>query len=464
MISFIAMLEKMFEERVIRLNHKPEDIEGSYVLYCMEASQREDFNHALEFSIYKANSLKKPVLVAFFITDKYKFSNQRYYRFMIEGLLKTKERIESRGIKFLILKDDFVNGSLKLSKNACLVVFDRNYLKTQRAWRRKVSDLCDVATYEVESDVLVPVEYLYQKSVPYAYLYRNALEKVLDRFLVKVDTLEPEIKSNDLDFNFENQLNFDNVEDFINSLNIDKSVKSVENFYKGGSDEAYRLLKDFIERKLPFYKEKRNDPTTDYTSNLSPYLHFGQISPLKVVLEVFKSYDREDENVKSFINELVVWRELSRNFCWYNPYYNQYEGIPSWAKETLENHVSDKREYIYSLQELEDAKTHDEYWNAAQKELIITGKIHNYMRMYWAKKLIEWTEHPKKAFDIACYLNDKYALDGRDPNGYGGISWCFGSFDRPWQERKIFGKVRYMSDKSLAKKFDVKNYLRRFVK
>ncbi|MGB9778994.1 MAG: deoxyribodipyrimidine photolyase, partial [Candidatus Bathyarchaeales archaeon] len=325
-------------------------------------------------------------------------------------------------------------------------------------------DLCDVATYEVESDVLVPIEYLYQNSVPYAYLYRNALEKVLDRFLLEVDALQPKVKSNDLDFNFENQLNFDNVEDFINSLNIDKSVKSVENYYKGGSDEAHRLLRDFIEKKLPFYKEKRNDPTTDYTSNLSPYFHFGQISPLKIVLEVFKHYDREDENVKSFINQLVVWRELSRNFCWYNPYYNQYEGIPSWAKETLEEHVSDKREYIYSLQDLEDAKTHDEYWNAAQKELLITGKIHNYMRMYWAKKLIEWTDHPKKAFDIACYLNDKYALDGRDPNGYGGISWCFGSFDRPWQERKIFGKVRYMSDKSLAKKFDVKNYLRRFVK
>ncbi|MGC8754817.1 MAG: deoxyribodipyrimidine photo-lyase [Thermosulfidibacteraceae bacterium] len=454
----------MFGERTKKLNNMMENTNGNYVVYCMEASQREDFNHALEFSIHKANTLKKPVIVAFFITDKYKFSNQRYYRFMIEGILKTKEKIENRGIRFLILKDDFVNGCLKLSKNACLLVLDKNYLKTQRIWREKVSKFSNVAVYEVESDVVVPIEYLFSKSVPFAYIYRNALEKVLDSFLLQVDPLQPEIKSNNLDFNFENQLNFDNVEDFIKNLNIDKSVNSVENYYKGGSDEAEKLLKIFIEKKLPFYKEKRNDPTVDYTSKLSPYLHFGQISPLKAVLEILKNYDREDENVKAFINELVVWRELSRNFAWYNPFYNQYEGIPSWAKDTLEKHASDKRDYIYTLEELEDAKTHDEYWNAAQKELLITGNIHNYMRMYWAKKLIEWTDHPKKAFDIACYLNDKYALDGRDPNGYGGISWCFGNFDRPWQERKIFGKVRYMSSRSLETKFNMKLYIEKFKK
>jgi deoxyribodipyrimidine photo-lyase len=454
----------MFRERTKKLNNMMENTNGNYVVYCMEASQREDFNHALEFSIYKANTLKKPVIVAFFITDKYKFSNQRYYRFMIEGILKTKEKIENRGIRFLILKDDFVNGCLKLSKNACLLVLDKNYLKTQRIWREKVSKFSNVAVYEVESDVVVPIEYLFSKSVPFAYIYRNALEKVLDRFLLEVKPLEPTIKSNNLDLNLENQMNFNTVEDFIKNLNIDKSVNSVENYYKGGSDEADKLLKIFIEKKLPFYKEKRSDPTVDYTSKLSPYLHFGQISPLKVVLEILKNYDREDENVKAFINELVVWRELSRNFTWYNPFYNQYEGIPSWAKDTLEKHASDKRDYIYTLEELENAKTHDEYWNAAQKELLITGKIHNYMRMYWAKKLIEWTDHPKKAFDIACYLNDKYALDGRDPNGYGGISWCFGNFDRPWQERKIFGKIRYMSSRSLETKFNMKLYIEKFKK
>ncbi|MGC8964599.1 MAG: deoxyribodipyrimidine photo-lyase, partial [Brevinematia bacterium] len=360
----------MFGERTKKLNNMMENTNGNYVVYCMEASQREDFNHALEFSIHKANTLKKPVIVAFFITDKYKFSNQRYYRFMIEGILKTKQKIENRGIRFLILKDDFVNGCLKLSKNACLLVLDKNYLKTQRIWREKVSKFSNVAVYEVESDVVVPIEYLFSKSVPFAYIYRNALEKVLDRFLLEVKPLEPTIKSNNLDLNLENQMNFNTVEDFIKNLNIDKSVNSVENYYKGGSDEAEKLLKIFIEKKLPFYKEKRSDPTVDYTSKLSPYLHFGQISPLKVVLEILKNYDREDENVKAFINELVVWRELSRNFAWYNPFYNQYEGIPSWAKDTLEKHASDKRDYIYTLEELEDAKTHDEYWNAAQKELL----------------------------------------------------------------------------------------------
>jgi deoxyribodipyrimidine photo-lyase len=178
-----------------------------------------------------------------------------------------------------------------------------------------------------------------------------------------------------------------------------------------------------------------------------------------VVFEVLSKYGRKDENVDSFFNELIVWRELARNFCYYNPNYNQYEGIPDWAKETLEEHKNDKREYIYTIEELENAKTHDEYWNSAQLELLKTGKMHNYMRMYWCKKLIEWTDDPKKAFDIACYLNDKYELDGRDPNSYAGISWCFGTHDRPWKERKIFGKIRYMSTSVLEAKFDIKKYV-----
>ncbi len=453
-------LLKMFKDRVFKLNQKGENLKGKYALYVMEATQREDFNHALEFAIEKANNLRKPLVVAFFITDEFKFSNQRYYRFMVEGILKTKKAIEERGIKFVIRKQKYTNGALELGKDASFIVLDRNYLKTQRRWREKVASLSEVAVYEVESDVVIPIQVVADKSIPYAYLYRHRVEKLFEEYLANVEKVEPKVKSTDMELE---GLNPKNPEELLDILSIDKSVPTVERYFQGGSDQAEERLKVFIERKLYRYKELRSDPTQDYTSNLSPYLHFGQISPIKIVLEVLKNYDKEDENVKAFFNELIVWRELSRNYCWYNPLYNQFEGLPKWAKETLKEHEKDSRDYVYTLEDFEKAKTHDPYWNAAQKELIKTGKIHNYMRMYWAKKIIEWTKDPKTAFDIACYLNDKYALDGRDPNGYGGISWCFGNFDRPWQERKVFGKVRYMSEKSLERKFDMKRYVSKFL-
>ncbi len=449
----------MFEYRLNKLNNCQDREDGKYVLYCMESSQREDFNFSLEFAVEKANSLKKPVVVAFFITDKYKYSNQRYYKFMLEGIVKTKKAVEERGIKFVIRKKTFVEGCLELAKNSACVILDRNYLKTQRKWKKEVAEKSDVAVYELENDVVIPIETISKTQIPYAYIYRKKVYEIIERFLHPVLKLEPKIKSLDIDLE---SLEFEDAEDFLNILNIDKKVPTVERYFLGGYDEAEKRLKIFINEKLHRYKQLRSDPTQDYTSNLSPYLHFGQISPLKIVLEVLKNYDMEDENVKSFFDELIVWRELARNFCWFNPLYNQYEGIPEWAKKTLEEHKKDKRDYIYTLEDFENAKTHDPYWNAAQKELLKTGKMHNYMRMYWAKKIIEWTEDPKEAFDIACYLNDKYELDGRDPNGYAGISWCFGNFDRPWQERKVLGKIRYMSDKGLETKFNISDYVRKF--
>ncbi len=450
----------MNDKRIKLLNKKGFSEKGKYILYCMEACQREDYNPALEFAIHLSNNYKKPVLVAFFITDKYRFSNQRYYRFMLEGIIKTKKKIEERGVKFLVQKDKFLEGCLRLGKDAFGIITDKNYLKTQRKWREDLALMSEISVFEVETEVVVPLDYISSKAVPYSYLYRKKLEKLIHSFLRDYEKIEPEFNSTGMDLE---SIDFEKPEDYLKILNIDKTVPTVEKYYTGGSEEAEKRLKEFIEKKLPYYKDYRSDPSKDYQSNLSPYLHFGQISPAKVVNEILKEYDYEDANIKSFLNEIVVWRELARNFCWHNPNYNQYEGIPKWAKESLEKHVSDKRPYLYTLEELEHGLTHDKYWNAAQKELLETGKMHNYMRMYWAKKLIEWTDHPKTAFDYACYLNDKYELDGRDPNGYAGISWCFGSFDRPWQERKIFGKVRYMSDKGLERKFNIKKYVEKYL-
>ncbi|MCX7760289.1 MAG: deoxyribodipyrimidine photo-lyase [Hydrogenothermaceae bacterium] len=446
------------EERVFKINSKEIDTTKKYILYCMESSQRIDYNYALYFAVKLADKIKKPLITVFNITDNYKHSNIRYYKFMIEGILKLREDFKKLGIKFVINKNSYTEGCKKFLKNASVVITDTNYLKTQRMWREYIGKISDVAVFEIESDVIVPVRLVSNKQEPYAMTIRPKIYGMMDRFITSIQITPPKIKSENFDIQ---SWDLDSVDDYINQLNIDKSVKPSENFI-GGYDEAQKLLKIFIEEKLHRYKDLRSDPTVDYQSNLSPYIHFGQISPVKIVKDILKEYHIYDENVKSFFNELIVWRELARNFCFYNPLYNQYNGIPQWAKQTLEEHIKDKREYIYSISELEEGKTHDQYWNAAQRELLKTGKMHNYMRMYWAKKLIEWTKHPKEAFDIACYLNDKYELDGRDPNGYAGISWCFGTHDRPWQERKVFGKVRYMNDKGLERKFDIKKYVERF--
>lgn len=445
--------------RIKKLNSKSENSSGKFVAYIMEASQRAFYNHALEFALSYANSLNKPLIVIYNLTDKYKCSNLRYYTFMIEGLIKLKKDLDERGLKFFIKKSDYVSGSIEISKNAVALITDRNYLKLQRNWRTKVAQTIDVPLIEVESDVIVPVELVSGKKEPYAATIRPKILRLLDQFLEPVTHQELKINSSYIEFD---HLNYKNVDELISILQIDRTVKPVSEYYEGGYDKAMEFLKIFIEKKLPYYKALRSDPTKDFQSELSPYIHFGQISTLQILLEILKHYNIKDENVQSFINEIVIWRELARNFCLYNPMYNEYEGIPEWAKKTLEEHLKDKREFTYSLEELEFAKTHDSYWNAAQIQLLKTGKMHNYMRMYWAKKLIEWTEHPKIAFDYACYLNDKYELDGRDPNGYAGISWCFGTHDRPWFERPIFGKIRYMNDKGLERKFEIKKYVEKF--
>jgi deoxyribodipyrimidine photo-lyase len=376
---------------------------------------------------------------------------------MLDGILEAKKSVEERGIKFAIEKvNDIKQRIIELSENAYALITDKAYLKYYRKLNKYIADRLDVPVYEIESDVCVPVEIASDKQEPYAFTFRKKIYSLFDKYIIELKPRAPKIKSVSFDFGIE-EITFNNSLKIFNILNIDKSV-SLSPFV-GGYSQARKHLKEFIERKLHRYKEFRSHPKLDYQSNLSPYLHFGQISPIEVVIEVLSKYGKSDENVDSFFNELIVWRELARNFCYYNPNYNQYEGIPDWAKETLEEHKNDKREYIYTIEGLENAKTHDEYWNSAQLELLKTGKMHNYMRMYWCKKLIEWTDDTKKAFDIACYLNDKYELDGRDPNGYAGISWCFGTHDRPWKERKVFGKIRYMSASGLEAKFDIKKYV-----
>jgi deoxyribodipyrimidine photo-lyase len=226
--------------------------------------------------------------------------------------------------------------------------------------------------------------------------------------------------------------------------------------FKGGTSQAKKLLTKFIKSKLDKYPVLRNDPTQNYESNLSPYIHFGQISPVYIALKVKQT---NSPGKDAFLEQLIVRRELAHNLVYYNKNYYKYQILPAWAKTTLNFHKKDKRQYIYTLEQFELAQTHDPAWNAAQTQMVITGKMHNYMRMYWGKKIIEWSRTPEEAFDIALYLNNKYELDGRDPNGFTGILWCFGMHDRPWPERHVFGKVRYMNFAGLKRKFDVQKFI-----
>jgi deoxyribodipyrimidine photo-lyase len=248
------------------------------------------------------------------------------------------------------------------------------------------------------------------------------------------------------------------IKNVIDLLRIDRCVKKVSDF-QGGNSKAKKHFKIFLKNKLDKYHELKNDPSLDFLSNMSPYLHFGQISPLYIALKV---QGTESPGKNAYLEELIVRRELSINYIFNNPNYDNFNGLPAWSKETLRQHEKDQRDHIYSKSELENAETHDPYWNAAQNEMKLNGKMHGYMRMYWGKKIIEWSDSPQKAYRIALHLNDKYELDGRDANGYTGIAWCFGKHDHPWKERKIFGKIRYMSAEGLERKFNIEKYANKF--
>lgn len=438
------------EERLKALNMN--DVKNrKYVLYWMQASHRSEYNHALEYAILKANKLSKPLVVFFGITDSFPEANERHYYFMLEGLREVYFSLVEKGIKMVVWHKSPELGATELSKEASLTVVDRGYLKIQKKWYEYVAQNVDCPLIQVESDIVVPVEEASQKEEYSAATLRPKINKKLDHYLILPKPNYP--KKNSLSLNLDS-LDIRNLERANADFSIDRTVKKT-NYFHGGNSQAKKHLEDFLQNKLDQYLELRNDPNADSLSNMSPYLHFGHISPLYVAQKISET---DSPSKEAYLEELITRRELSINFVYYNENYDSFNGLPKWAKSTLEKHQGDKREYVYSLQELENAETHDPYWNAAQKQMRVMGKMHGYMRMYWGKKIIEWTKSPEDAFKIAIYLNNKYELDGRDPNGFAGVAWCFGKHDRPWKERPIFGKIRYMNERGLKRKFDADRY------
>ena len=438
------------KERIKYLNNKKVQ-NKKYIIYWMQQSQRTEYNHTLEYTIYQSNKYEKPLIVYFGLTCNFPDANLRHYKFMFEGLQEVKESLEKRKIRFVLKQTSPEKGIIDISKNACMVVVDRGYLKIQREWRRIAANKINCPLIQIESDVVVPVENVSNKEEYAALTIRRKINEKLKKYLISAKNEKYQKNYVDTDFN-----SID-IED-ISKVKIDKSVKPVENFL-GGTNQAIKHLNLFLKSKINNYSEKRNDPNLNFVSNMSPYLHFGQISPLYIALLVFKN---KSPGIEPFLEELIVRRELSMNFVYYNSKYDYFDGLSEWAKKSLKKHENDKRAYIYSLIELEKAETHDPYLNAAQKQMIKEGKMHGYMRMYWGKKIIEWTKKPEDAFKIAIALNNKYELDGRDPNGYTGVAWCFGKHDRPWSERPVFGKVRYMNANGLKRKFDIDLYARKY--
>ena len=389
----------MIQEQRLHLHNRKTLKDKQYVLYWMQASQGAEYNHALECAIEKANQLRKPLLAIFGITENFPSANLRHYYFMLEGLKETKAALAARGIKLVIAVQSPEKAAVEFAKGACLVLADSGYLRIQRQWREHVAQHIDCPFIEVESNVIVPVEEASHKEEFSAGTFRPRITAKLDAYLVPLRKRRVKIDSLGLTFK---SFDIDDIDKAIGKLQIDRSVKPSPLFH-GGTNEAKKLLRTFINKKLQRYNEDKNDLGLDGLSNMSPYLHFGQISPLYIALKVLKS---DSPGKAAYLEELIVRRELSHNFVFYNHKYDRFDFLPHWARNTLTFHSRDKREYVYSLKEFENAETHDVYWNAAQMEMVITGKMHGYMRMYWCKKILEWSKNPKEGYRIALYLKE----------------------------------------------------------
>lgn len=439
--------------RVRPLNALPPR-EGQYVLYWMQASQRAQCNHALEYAIRQAIERGLSVLVAFGLTPDFPEANARHYAFMLEGLRETQAALARRGVPLVVRLGSPPEVALRLAQEAALLVTDRGYLRVQRQWRQEVARRAPCPVVQVESDVVVPVEVASDKEEYAARTIRPRVQRHLDTYLTPLQETRPKRR---WDGPLPAGLDLSDVDAVVRQLTVTGEVAPVAHF-TGGTSQGLARLEQFLANYIGRYDTDRNEPKLDATSHVSPYLHFGQLSPLQVALAVG---EYEGPGPAAYLEELLVRRELACNFVHHNPIYDTYEALPGWARDALARHAADRREYLYTRQQFEQAATHDQYWNAAMQEMLLTGYMHNYMRMYWGKKIIEWSCTPEEAYATLLYLNNKYFLDGRDPSSFANVAWCFGKHDRPWQERPVFGTVRYMNAAGLNRKFDMSGYLQR---
>lgn len=479
----------MRQERARKLNSL--EYRTGPVVYWMNREMRLHDNWAYIYAQEKAREHNTYVIVVYNLVTNFLGGGLRQLQFKTEGLSSVSKTAEKYNIPFYLVSDINGKDTPKLlldfleQVDAGMLVTDFSPLRISRGWveilRKKVS----VPMYGVDAHNIVPCWLASTKQEFGAYTFRPKIHKLLPIFLEdfpsitkqKITTKLPKLSKTIID-----AYNLDWVT-FIETLPYDPDVAPVT-WIVGGESNAKKALNRFLKNTLSQYGAYRNDPNEDAQSDLSPYIHYGQIAPARIALEVVSSVgfpvtqllDSHKNNagnsdsstllqsVSAYLEELIVRRELSDNFCFYNKKYDSVEGFPEWAQKTHMKHKHDTREYIYTRVQFEKAKTHDALWNAAQMEMVLRGKMHGYMRMYWAKKIFEWTATAEDAMKIAIYLNDKYQLDGRDPNGYTGIAWSIGGVhDRAWFERPVFGQIRYMNANGCKSKFDVIAYIKKWV-
>lgn len=438
--------------RVRQLN-KQEIIDGP-IVYWMSRDQRMRDNWALLYAQQLAEEKRQPLVVVFCLAKGFLGATLRQYDFMLKGLEKTERDLRALNIPLQILvgepKEELVRfvGGIR----AGAVVSDFDPLRIKQIWKRSVSGALECALFEVDAHNIVPCWMASPKREFGAYTLRPKINRVLEAWLTEFPKMKKQETKN---LHGYVQTDWDAI---LTVLAVNRLVAPVE-WISAGERAAHKRLRDFLRGGLEGYATLRNNPNVQGQSDLSPYLHFGQLSAQRVALAV-RQTETDAASKAAFLEELIVRRELADNYCLYNEHYDSFAGFPEWARKTLGEHRDDPREYLYGKEQLAHALTHDELWNAAQHELVQTGKMHGYLRMYWAKKILEWTDSPEEALEIAIFLNDTYSLDGRDPNGYAGIAWSIGGVhDRAWFERVIFGKIRYMSFGGCKTKFDVRAYI-----
>lgn len=456
--------ELVDSQRYSVLNRAHQNADGSCVLYWMSRDQRATHNWALIRAIELANHHNVPVVVAFVLSDdlRQEHRQRRHYHFMLHGLAETASELRKQGIGFVMQKGHIVSTVAKLAKtlNPVVVVADQSSLRSGQRWRSQLGQRLKVPFEVVEANAIVPPAVASTTQQVAARTMRPRLWRQLDRFLTDYPTVNPTLAWKD-DVKIADALDDQSPDIIIKKLNLRRDATPVT--IEPGSKAAQLALEQFIDDDLFNYTE-RNDVAHDIGSHLSPYLHFGQISAQHIAYQLQNSdvVKTASNQVEAFLDQLITWRELAINYCRHHNSYDKFSGAPDWARQSLIEHTGDEREHLYSYDELLKAKTYDELWNAAQMEMIKTGRMHNYMRMYWGKKILEWTESPQTAVDWAIALNDTYQLDGRDPNGYIGVLWAVaGLHDRAWFERPIFGKVRYMNYNGAKRKFDIQAYIDR---
>lgn len=451
-----------FNKKRVRVLSKaqevPEYCQG--ILYWMSRDQRVQDNWALLYAQKLALKYKTGLHICFCLVPKFLDATLRHYDFLLKGLKEVSSECQTLNIQFHL----FLGQAVKIlpeyvtEHKIGAVVTDFSPLRTPLAWvndvKNKLPD--DVPLCQVDAHNIVPCWFASDKLEYGARTIRNKINTKLPEFLTGFPPVVnhpygPSFRADVVDWNTAEAM-----------LEVDREVLPVK-WAVPGTLAGLETLQSFCEKRLKKFSDKRNDPTHEALSNLSPWFHFGQISVQRCILKVKEYKSKYPASVDAFCEEAIVRRELAENFCFYNEKYDKLEGTNAWAKKTLDDHRKDKREYVYSREEWEKSLTHDDLWNSAQIQLVKEGKMHGFLRMYWAKKILEWSSSPEEALAIAIFLNDKYSLDGRDPNGFVGCMWSIcGIHDQGWAERAVFGKIRFMNYQGCKRKFDVSAFVARW--